>query len=58
VPQKVGIGLLVAPDVIKLLNTTIFNVANFILVPKALDFENLTHQNEDYACIYLSNEKV
>ena len=57
-PQKVRICFLVTPDVIKLLNPTVFNVADFILVPKALDFENLAHQNEYDACIYLSNEKL
>lgn len=46
-PQKVRISLLVTPDVVKLLNPTVFYVANLILVPKALDFENLAHQNED-----------
>ena len=57
-PQKVGICLLVAPDVVELLDSTVFDVANFILVPKALDFEQLAHQNEDDPCVNLSKEKL
>ena len=56
--QEVRVGLLVTPDIIELLDTAIFDVADLVLVPEALDLKNLAHQDKDDAGIDLRYEQL
>jgi len=58
VTKEILVAFLSAPDVVQDLNTIFLNEAEFVLVPKALHFEQFGHNNEYNSEVNLRQKQI
>ena len=57
-PEEVRVGLLMAPHIVKDLEAPSINIANLILIPEALHFEDFGHEDEYGSKVDLSQQEI